>query len=63
MPFSFQEAIAYVLLRPLGPDVSPDLGVLNAIDNLAYVTPESLFSELIDAMVSVPRVEPGGIQT
>ena len=59
MPPSFQEAIAYVLLRPLAPDVNSDLGVLNAIDNLAYVTPESLFSELHNAMVSVPRVEAG----
>ena len=51
--------MAFVLLRPLRPDVDASLGVLNAIDNLAYVTPESLFSELHSAMVSVPRVEPG----
>ena len=57
--FPFQEAISYVLLRPLGPEVNSDLGILNAIDNLAYVTPESLFSELHQAMVSVPKVEPG----
>ena len=56
---AFQEAISYVLLRPLGQEVNSEVGILNAIDNLAYVTPESLFSELHQAMVSIPNVEPG----
>ena len=53
-----KEATAFLLLRPLlGDAADPD--VADAWLKRTFFTPSSLFKPLHEAMVSVPRVEPG----